>query len=261
MAHPNFLLNSSTLVVGGSSGIGFGVASAALANGGQVHIVSVTTTKLATKIAQLQSLYPGAHVSGSAADLSNTETLEASLKAILDDAVRETGGPLDHIVYSAGEDPRPTSLADMTVEVALSPFTVRYLGPMMIAKHIAANPGKYLKTAHTSSITLSSGLLTRHPHKGLVSVPGVHGAVEVLSRTLSVELAPIRVNAIIPGAVRTELLNRLTGGNSDMYKEGTLTNEVGTPEGAAEAYLFCMRSTLATGQEFIVDNGALRFRG
>ncbi|KAJ6508541.1 hypothetical protein C8R45DRAFT_446343 [Mycena sanguinolenta] len=257
MAHPNFLLNSSTLVVGGSSGIGFGVASAALANGCQVHITSSSTGKLSTKSSQLQSLYPGAHVSGSAVDLSNPETLEANLKAVLDDAVKETGGPLDHIVYSAGEDLGTTALADMTAAAALSPFTIRYLGPMLIGKHIAANPGKYVKAAHTSSITLSSGGMSHRPHKGMVTIPGVLGAVEVLSRTLSIELAPIRVNVVIPGAVRTELLDRLLGGKWDIAKEGSLTKEIGTPEGAAEAYLFCMRSTLATGQGFIVDNGAL----
>ncbi|KAJ7245048.1 short chain dehydrogenase [Mycena haematopus] len=256
MAHPNFLLNSSTLVVGGSSGIGFAVASAALSSGSKVHITSTTAEKLSAKSSQLRSLYPGAHVSGSAANLSSTETLEANLKSVLDGAVKETGGALDHIVYTAGDDLDRTSLADMTAVLALSPFTVRYLGPLLIAKHIAANPGKYLKATHTSSITLSSGTLSHRPHKGIVST-GVTGAVEVLSRTLAVELAPIRVNVVIPGAVRTELLDKLSGGNSDVFKEASLTKQVGTPEGAAEAYLFCMRSALATGQGFIVDNGSL----
>jgi short-subunit dehydrogenase len=72
MAHPNFLLNSRALVIGGSSEIGFAVASGALSNGSKVHITSSTAEKLSTKIKQLQSLYPDAHVSGNAADLSPT---------------------------------------------------------------------------------------------------------------------------------------------------------------------------------------------
>ncbi|KAJ7698765.1 hypothetical protein B0H14DRAFT_782230 [Mycena olivaceomarginata] len=175
MAHPNFLLNSRTLIIGGSSGIGYAVASGALANGSKVHITSVTAQKLSAKITQLRSLYPNAHVSGSTADLSSTETLEGNLQSALDAAVKETGGALDHIVYTAGELPERTSLAQTTAVTALAPFTVRYLGPLLIGKLIAAS----------------------------------------------------------------------------------LTKQIGTPEAAAEAYLFCMRSALATGQDFKVENGFL----
>ncbi|KAJ7016137.1 hypothetical protein C8F04DRAFT_1164998 [Mycena alexandri] len=225
MAHPNFLLNSRTLVVGGSDGIGFAVASAALSSGSRVHITSSTPEKLAAKIQLLQSFYPGrAHVSGSTVDLSNTETLEANLQAVLDNAIAATG-------------------AETTVSTALSSFTVRYLGPLLVGKLVAAHPGRYLTSIVGSSITLTSGMGAHRPVKG-INVAMV-GATEVLTRTLAVELAPIRVNVIIAGPVQSALLEKLVGG-----KEG-----VGPPEGIAEAYLFCMRSSLATGQGFIVDNG------
>ncbi|KAF7346552.1 NAD(P)-binding protein [Mycena sanguinolenta] len=261
MAHPNFLLNSSTLVIGGSSGIGFAVASAALANGSKVHITSVTSEKLSTKVTQLQSLYPKAHVKGSVADLGSPETLEANLQAVLDAAVNEAGGPLDHIVYTSGDGAiGGVTLAEVTAQRALQPFTVRYLGPLLVGKLVAANPGKYLKAAHTSSITLTSGVLAHRPRPGNSPVIGVAGAVEVLTKALAVDLAPIRVNVVIPGLVNTELVQRLTGGNADvlnMFKGASLTKELGTPEGSAEAYLFCMRSALATGQGFHIENGSL----
>ncbi|KAJ7226677.1 hypothetical protein GGX14DRAFT_347725 [Mycena pura] len=257
MAHPNFLLNSRTLIIGGSSGLGFAVASGALSSGSKVHITSLTAQKLSDKIAQLQSLYPGAHVSGSNADLSSPETLEGNLRSILDSAVMKTGGPLDHIVYTAGDFPTRTPLGEITAETALASFTVRYLGSLLVGKLVAANPGRYLNPASSSSITLTSGLTAHRPPPGWSTAAPVIAAVEALSRTLAVDLAPIRVNVVIPGAVHTELLDRLTGGKSEMFKASTLTKEVGTPEGAAEAYLFCMRSALATGQGFIVDNGSL----
>ncbi|KAJ6475071.1 hypothetical protein C8R47DRAFT_1143432 [Mycena vitilis] len=257
MAHPNFLLNSRTLVVGGTSGIGFAVASGALASGSKVHITSSTTEKLSTKIKELQSFYPNGHVSGSAIDLSDAEALEAALQSTLDAAVIETGGPLDHIVYTAGDNLNKVSLAEATTTKGLAPFTVRYLGPLMVAKLIAAHPVRYLSPKHTSSITLSSAATTHRPGPGFSSVIGVAGAVEVLSKGLAVDLAPIRVNVVIPGAVRTELLDRLTDGNPDAYKGRTLTKEIGTAAEAAEAYLFCMRSGLATGQGFVVDNGGM----
>ncbi|KAJ7928048.1 hypothetical protein B0H13DRAFT_1016098 [Mycena leptocephala] len=257
MAHPNFLLDSCTLIIGGSSGIGFAVASGALSSGSKVHITSVTPKKLATKIAQLQSLYPNAHVSGSSADLSSTETLEANLQSILDAAVQATGGPLDHIVYTAGDGFNRTPLAETTATTALSSFTVRYLGPLLLGKLVAANKGRYIKINASSSITLTSGILAHRPRPGTSSFIGAAGAVEVLSRGLSVDLAPIRVNFIIPGIVHTELAEKMGAGIIDMFKAATLTKEVGTPEGAAEAYLFCMRSALATGQGFKIDNGSM----
>ncbi|KAJ7245046.1 hypothetical protein B0H12DRAFT_1128404 [Mycena haematopus] len=260
MAHPNFLLNSSTLVIGGSSGIGFAVASAALSNGSKVHITSVTANKLSTKVAQLQSLYPDAHVKGSTADLSSTETVEANLQAVLDAAVKATGGPLDHIVYTSGVGLDRTPLTGTTAEAALKPFALRYLGPLLVGKLVAANPGKYLKPILTSSITLTSGILAHRPPPGNSNGAGVTGAVEVLTRALAVDLAPIRVNVVIPGLVDTELVQGMIGGNKDvlnMFKAASLTKELGTPEGSAEAYLFCMRSALATGQGFTIDNGFL----
>ncbi|KAF8172031.1 hypothetical protein K438DRAFT_1612315 [Mycena galopus ATCC 62051] len=260
MAHPNFLLNSRTLIIGGSSGIGFAAASAALSNGSKVHITSTTAEKLSKKITQLQSLYPNAHVSGSAADLSNTETLEANLQSIFDAAVKETGGALDHVVYTAGDAVFGTPrLKEITAVAALNPFTVRYLGPLLVGKLVAANPGKYLKPGHSSSITLTSGLLAHRPRPGFSATIGVAGAVEVLTRALAVDLAPIRVNVVIPGVVNTELAQGMPMEMANMFKAVTLTKEFGTPEGAAEAYLFCMRSALATGQGFMIDNGAMMF--
>ncbi|KAF7364841.1 NAD(P)-binding protein [Mycena venus] len=257
MAHPNFLLNSRILIIGGSSGLGFAVASGALANGSKVHVTSATAEKLSTKTAQLQSLYPSAHVSGSAVDLSSTETLATNLQTVLDAAVKETGESLDHIVYTAGNSLPTTPLAEMTVTTALSPFTVRFLGPLLVAKHVAANPGKYLNAVAASSITLTSGAMAHRPRRGVVGI-GAAGAVEVLTKSLAVELAPIRVNVIIPGTVHTEFVDKMLVGKPDMlnvFKAGSLTKELGTPEGAAEAYMFCMRSALATGQGFTIDNG------
>jgi NAD(P)-dependent dehydrogenase (short-subunit alcohol dehydrogenase family) len=260
MAHPNFLLNSRTLVIGGSSGLGFAVASGSLSSGSKVHITSITAEKLSNKIRQLQSLYPGAHVSGSTVDLSSTETLEANVQAVLDAAVKDTGGPLDHIVYTAGNSIPLTPLAEITATAALSSMTVRFLGPLLVGKLISANPGRYVNTAASSSITFTSGSRVHRPPPNSTLWIGSLGALEAVTRSLAVDLAPIRVNVIIPGAVYTELAERLTGGNADVlstFKAMSLTKQVGTPEGAAEAYLFCMRSALATGQSFTIDNGKL----
>jgi hypothetical protein len=117
--------------------------------------------------------------------------LEGNLQSTLDAAIKETGGALDHIVYTAGELPEQTSLAQTTAVTALAPFTVRYLGPLLIGKLIAANPGCYLKPAASSSIMLTSGASAHRPCPGSSPLIGVAGAVEVLTRALAVNLAPI----------------------------------------------------------------------
>ncbi|KAK7048509.1 NAD(P)-binding protein [Favolaschia claudopus] len=260
MAHPNFLLNQRVLVVGGSSGLGFGVASAALANGSKVHITSTSPDKLSTKIALLQSLYPGAHVSGSVTDLANTETLEANLLAVVEAAVKETGGALNHVTFTAGDAVPLIPLSETNTTTALKPFTVRFLAPLILGKFIAANPGRYVEGAASSSVTLTSGTLAHRPPPGMSPLVGAAGAAEVLARALAVDLAPIRVNVVCPGPVKTELMENMYRGRMDLVesmKKGSLTKTLGTPEHAAEAYLFCMRSVLATGQNFIIDNGVL----
>jgi NAD(P)-dependent dehydrogenase (short-subunit alcohol dehydrogenase family) len=151
-------------------------------------------------------------------------------------------------------------LAETTAASGLKPFTVRYLGLLLVGKHIAANPEKYLNPAASPSITLTSGLLAHRTRPGSSPMIGPAGAVEVLTRALAVDLAPIRVNVVIPGQVDTEFFQGLFGGNTEMLskiKAANLTKQIGTPKGAAEAYLFCMRSALATGQGSKIDNGNL----
>ena len=129
--------------------------------------------------------------------------------------------------------------------------------PETIVKLVAANPNVYLATARKSSITLTSGIPTRRPRLGISSVVGVVGALETAARALAMELAPIRVNVIVLGSIRTELTERLGGELLEVWSQRTLGKEIGTPEEAAEAYLLSMRSGFVTGQDIVVDGGAV----
>jgi NAD(P)-dependent dehydrogenase (short-subunit alcohol dehydrogenase family) len=55
------------------------------------------------------------------------------------------------------------------------------------------------------SIVLTTGIAGQRPQKGWVIAASVCGTIEALTRALAVELAPIRVNAVSPGVVRTNL--------------------------------------------------------
>ena len=126
-----------------------------------------------------------------------------------------------------------------------------------------------------SSITISSGILVRNPsfyedatltnlqiYKPRAGMGAMLGAasMESAARGLAADLAPIRANSIVLGAIRTPLLEKGFGGNAEaekMYANATLLKTIGEAEEAAEAYLYCMRCAYVTGSRIDCEGGAL----
>lgn len=254
-AHIDALKSTRALIIGGTAGIGKGVASATLAGGAKVFLSSSDPSKISAAVAEFQSMYPGALVSGTAADLSKVDTIEANLENVLKAAVAELGGPLDHIAYTAGDAFDFEPLSSVTAANAYSSWTVRYLGPLLIGKLVTVNCGVYLKAAASSSITLTSGIHGSKPFPGLSKSIGWCGAVEGLTKALAVDLAPIRVNNISPGAIRTPMLEKLGEEAIAGFAQQQLVKDVGKVHEIAEAYLLSMRCSFVTGQQFVIDGG------
>jgi NAD(P)-dependent dehydrogenase (short-subunit alcohol dehydrogenase family) len=85
--------------------------------------------------------------------------------------------------------------------------------------------------------------------------------MESLTRALALELAPLRVNVVAPGVVRTELWRELGDEHRDGLFEsvaGSLpVGRIGEPEDIAEAYLYLMRGGYSTGSTVVVDGGTV----
>ena len=85
------------------------------------------------------------------------------------------------------------------------------------------------------------------------------GAVDFLTRSLAVELAPIRVNAISPGVIDSGAWDSLgEQGKRDHFENVSGTNlaqRIGTAEDVADAALFAMTNTFLTGVTLKVDGG------
>jgi NAD(P)-dependent dehydrogenase (short-subunit alcohol dehydrogenase family) len=94
------LAGARILIVGGSAGLGYGVAEAALEHGASIVISSSQQSRVDEAIASLKNSYPSAidNVIGYACDLGTEETLERNVKDLL-----EKTGVVDHIVYTAGD--------------------------------------------------------------------------------------------------------------------------------------------------------------
>lgn len=235
------LSGKRVLVVGGGSGIGFAVAQGALADGASVVVAS-------SNLARVQDAASRLGRDASAAQLD--VTCEAELAAFF-----SGDAAFDHIAYTAGDwgGPRRGPLADLDLEAAASVFKVRFWGALAVAKHGA----KCLPAG--GSMTFTDGMIAHHPSKGSVVSTAMAGAVEHMVRALAVELAPIRVNGVCPGLIRTGVWDRIPEDSRqaqfDQMTKGQLVPRIGEAGEAAEAYLYLMRGGYTTGQVLRVDGG------
>ncbi|KAF2442120.1 NAD(P)-binding protein [Karstenula rhodostoma CBS 690.94] len=260
MAHPNRLHNARVLVFGGTSGIGYGVASMALSNGSIVTISGSAQPKVDAKVQELQSLYPSASVHGIPLDLSDTAHLEANLKALFEKVTNGGEQKLDHIVHCAGDALSLPKLHEVTPENALPGFHVRWLAAVLIGKLLVT--GAYMHAAPSSSFTITGGTNTAKPMAGWSIGASWGGASEGLMRGLAVDLKPIRVNLVAPGSIDTPLFQKFVDNvgrekEQEIKKGYSLLQTWGDVKDTAEAYGWFMRDWYVTGTIASSDGGRL----
>jgi NAD(P)-dependent dehydrogenase (short-subunit alcohol dehydrogenase family) len=235
------LSGKRVVILGGTSGIGLATAKAAEREGAAVVIASSRRERLDRALATLRS-----DAEGEVVDVAD----EAQVRALF-----ERIGAFDHLVFTAGESLQLEPLAAMPVERARGFVNVRFWGAFMAAKYGSPHirPG--------GSITLTNGIAGLRPRKGWTVAASICGAMEALTRALAVELAPIRVNAVCPGTVRTELWSGMTeSARETMYRDAAQrfpVGRVGEADDLAETYLYLMREGFSTGQVLVVDGGAV----
>jgi NAD(P)-dependent dehydrogenase (short-subunit alcohol dehydrogenase family) len=111
------------------------------------------------------------------------------------------------------------------------------------------------------SITLTTGIAKDRPRAGWVVAAAICGATDAVARALAVELAPVRVNIVSPGVVRTPLWNPMDAADRDgMYSSigaALPVGRIGEAEDVAQAYLYLMQEGYSTGQTVTVDGGSV----
>ncbi len=213
--------------VGGSSGIGLAAARRAVAAGWEVVIASRD---------------PGR------ADL-NAETVTLDISD--ERAVRSTFeglGPIDHLVFSpvarAGGPARSLDLG-----AAQKAFETKLWGPFAAVQ--AADVGE--------SIVFVSGVAAATPMRGGSATAAVNGAIEALVRTLAVELAPVRVNAVSPGIVATPTWEGMAAEERQAMFERLSSalpaGRVGTADDLGDAIWMLLNNGFVTGIVLPVDGG------
>lgn len=235
------LKDQHILIIGGGSGIGFAVASAALTEDARVTIASTGADRLAQAAERL-----GGAVDTAVLDITD----EAAVSAFF------AGARFDHIVSTAGDwgKARRGPLAVMDLNDARALFGVRFWGAAILAKHGAAS------LPAGGSLTLTSGMSAWRPQKGTVMATAMAGSIAHLTMGLAVELAPVRVNAVFPGGVATEIFAGLPEAMRQA-EEARFASQpiprIARPDEVAEAYLYLMKARYTTGQLIKVDGGAM----
>jgi len=234
------LKNSHVVVIGGSSGIGLATARAALDAGARVTIASSRTSSVDAALAQLPT------ASGRAVNVLDLADLRAFFA--------ETG-EVDHLAYTAGERLSLMPMDELDLDRARGFFEVRYFGALNAVGsalgHLA--PG--------ASITLTSGSARTRPGAGWAVASSLCGAMTSLAGALAVELAPVRVNVVEPGIVRSPLWSGMSADDQQaMYDQQAAVlpvGRVGEVDDVARAFVYAMTQEFMTGTSIPVDGGAL----
>ena len=162
-------------------------------------------------------------------------------------------GNFDHLVYTAAENLNLNNIGETDIDAAHKFLNLRYWGAYAAVKYSVPfiNEG--------GSVNLTGGTAGTRPAKGWTIASSICGAIEGLVRALAVELAPIRVNSVVPGVIDTNLWDSLDpAAKEGLYNwaaDTLLLNRVGHAEDVALGFVYLMKQSFGTGQNLVIDGG------
>lgn len=223
------------LVVGGTSGLGLGIAKALAARGERVTI-SGRDAERARSVAEPAGL------SSVAFDLARPETIGSALAGL---------ERVDHLVLAAIERDL-NSIRDYDIGRAIRLTTLKLVGYTEVAHALVD------RLAADASIVVLGGLAKERPYPGSMTVSTVNGGVVGLTRALAVELKPVRVNALHPGVIAdTPAWSNKADEVLERFRSRTLTGRLASTEDIAGAALFLLDNAAVNGVDLMIDGGSL----
>jgi NAD(P)-dependent dehydrogenase (short-subunit alcohol dehydrogenase family) len=198
----------------------------------------VITSRDASRAEQVASSIGGA-TRGIALDLADPASIEHALRDVTD---------VGQLVVTAIEQ-SVNSLADFDIEAATRVVTVKMVGYTEVVRVLRS------RFAPEAAVVLFGGLAKDRPYPGSTMVSAFNGGITALVRTLAIELAPHRINALHPGVV----------GDSPKWRDvpehphipRTPLGRLVTMEEVADATDFLLRNTGMNAQNLIIDGGLL----
>jgi NAD(P)-dependent dehydrogenase (short-subunit alcohol dehydrogenase family) len=225
------MTSSVVLITGALTGIGRATAFAFARAGARVVVSGRREEAGQALVAELRALE-------TEAEFVRTDVrLDEDMRALVDHTM-ERFGRLDIAVNNAGTEGQPGPLTEQSKESYAATFDTNVLGTMLSLKHEL----RVMMIQRSGSIiNLSSTMGSRGAAGASMYVASKH-AVEGLTKSAALEGAPfgIRVNAVAPGPVETDLLNRFAGSadRKAAMALGVPLKRLGTPEDIAQTILF-----------------------
>jgi NAD(P)-dependent dehydrogenase (short-subunit alcohol dehydrogenase family) len=222
----------TVLIVGGTAGIGRELATHYAGRGHSVVLTGRDATTAAKVAAEV-----GGGTQGLAVDLSVPQAIAGNLAGL---------GPVDHVVLAA-IDRDANHVRSYDIAAAVHLVTLKLVGYTEVVHTLAD------RLTGQGSVLLFGGMARVRPYPGSTTVSAINAGVTGMVRTLSVELAPIRVNAIHPGIVGDSPF--WTGKPLDAVVANTLTGRLATMDEVVRASVFLLENGGVNGVDLTVDGG------
>src|SRR5689334_5636957 len=237
------LLGQTVLVIGGSSGIGLETARLARAQGAGIILTARDPDRL-----HRVGLELGASIAAfDATDFGRLGRFFDALPA-----------PIDHLLVT-GPGPYCAPLAGFDLDAARRDVDAHLLLPLQVAQDAAS------KIRPGGALLFMGGTGGRRAAAGRSFAAALTAALPAMTRTLAVEVAPVRVNLIAAGFVDTPLSASLLGDQIDERRAQLRTTlpigRVVGPADIAALAVHLMTSTAITGATFDIDGGQQLLEG
>jgi NAD(P)-dependent dehydrogenase (short-subunit alcohol dehydrogenase family) len=245
------LAGRTALITGASRGIGKAIAFQLAAEGANVVLSSRRQDALDEVAAELRTAFPEVGVLAKAAHVGAEDQAEACVEA----AVAEFGR-LDVLVNNAGTSPHFGPLVEIDARAAEKTVQVNQFA-VVLWTQLAWRASMRQHGGSIVNIASVGGLVTEH---GIGYYNATKAAVIHLTRQFAMELAPgVRVNAIAPGLVKTQLARALWEENEEAVAKHMPLGRLGEPADIANAATFLAGDAASwmTGQTLVVDGGSI----
>ena len=238
--------NKTAVITGGGSGMGLAAAKAFLAQGANVAICGRTKEKL-DKVAD--SLDAGDRILTAAADVSKIDDLDRLYQQVSD-----RFGKVDIVFANAGID-TPTGIGDVDEDTFNKIVSINFKGVFFTVQQA-------LPYMDGGAIVLNASLTQHQGLSNLTVYAATKAAVSQLARSFANLLLSrnIRVNAISPGVIATDMIEQMDDQMIDAMRSEIPMKRLGQPEEIAKAVLFLASedASYITGEDLLVDGGRIR---
>ena len=244
------LANKNILITGGSRGIGAAIVRTAMEEGANVAFTFLNSTDEAEKLAgELSGQYPDQRCLARPCDVTDAQAMENTVKEIIGEFDR-----VDGLVNNAGIT-RDAVLARMTQQQWESVVNTN-LGSMFNATKPLIL--QMVKQRGGSIVNISS-VVGVYGNSGQSNYAAAKAGMIGFTKSLSAEVAPqnVRVNAVAPGYIHTDMIGMLDHDTLDYVRNKISLRRLGTVEDVAPVVCFLLsdRAAYITGQVIQVDGG------